>query len=399
MNCIGIDVSRGKSKATVVTSEYEIRNFSFEHNVIGFKKLGEVIKSKDSIVIFETTGVYSAQLARFLRTKSVRFIELNPLEANMRMATLRRDKTDAKDSMRLALLGVTQLDNLNGRHYCNFDYIPLRVLATRYEELINERTRIINHLHSSLELSFPELNKIFNPIRSVISLQIIKSYTHPDFLIGLTLNQMVDEVYKVIGKHIARKIIYFYCQKVWQASKISYPAIDVDSLEIPIIVQYCDEIEDYNHRIENVKYELIKRAAVKPEYSILCSIPGSGQLNLALLLGFVGNLNRFKTYKKLNAFVGIDLNRYQSSQNKKGDSINRRGNTNARLVEFEMIRSMLRNKSRIKNHLVDYYYKLKKPPYSKHDLVALIACANHLNRTIINLVRTNQVYDYNKTSH
>nr|WP_269448276.1 transposase [Limosilactobacillus agrestis] len=365
VNFIGIDVSRGKSKATVVTSEYEIRNFSFEHNVIGFKKLGEVIKIKDSIVIFENTGVYSVQLVRFLRTKSVRFIELNSLEANMRMATLRRDKTDAKDSMGLALLGVTQLDNLNGRHYCNSDYEPLRVLATRYEELINERTRIINHLHSSLELSFPELNKIFNPIRSVISLQIIKSYTHPDFLIGLTLNQMVDEVYKVIGKHITRKIISSYCQKVWQASKISYPAIDVDSLEIPIIVQYCDEIEDYNHRIENVKYELIKRGAVKPEYSILCSIPGSGRLNSALLLGFVGNLNRFKTYKKLNAFVGIDLNRYQSGQNKKGDSINRRGNTNARLVEFEMIRSMLRNKSRIKNHLVDYYYKLKKPPYSE----------------------------------
>lgn len=47
----------------------------------------------------------------------------------MRMATLRRDKTDTKDSMKLALLGVTQLDNLNGRHYCNSDYVPLRVLA------------------------------------------------------------------------------------------------------------------------------------------------------------------------------------------------------------------------------------------------------------------------------
>ncbi|MGM9909925.1 MAG: transposase [Limosilactobacillus vaginalis] len=115
-------------------------------------------------MIFETAGVYSAQLARFLGTKSVKFIELNPLEANMRMATLRRDKTDTKDSMKLALLGVTQLDNLNGRRYCNPDYVPLRVLATRYEELISERTRIINHLHSSLELSFPELNKMSTPI-------------------------------------------------------------------------------------------------------------------------------------------------------------------------------------------------------------------------------------------
>ncbi|BAQ57924.1 transposase [Lactobacillus acetotolerans] len=64
-----------------------------------------------------------------------------------------------------------------------------------------------------------------------------------------------------------------------------------------------------------------------------------------------------------------------------------------------MIISMLRNKARIQNHLVDYYYKLKEPPYSKKNLVALVACANHLNRTIMNLVYTNQIYDYQKASH
>lgn len=68
-------------------------------------------------------------------------------------------------------------------------------------------------------------------------------------------------------------------------------------------------------------------------------------------------------------------------------------------VEVEMIISMLRNKARIQNHLVDYYYKLKEPPYSKKNLVALVACANHLNRTIMNLVYTNQIYDYQKASH
>ena len=46
------------------------------------------------------------------------------------------------------------------------------------------------------------------------------------------------------------------------------------------------------------------------------------------------------------------------------------------------------------NYLVDYYYKLKEPPYSKKDLVAQIACVNHLNRTIMYLVHTNQSYDY-----
>ena len=111
-------------------------------------------------------------------------------------------------------------------------------------------------------------------------------------------------------------------------------------------------------------------------------------------MGFAGNIERFENYKQLNAYLGIDLNRYQSGTLVKHDKINRRGNSFARTVEIEMIKSMLRNQGRINNHLVDYYYKLKEPPYSKKDLVAQIACVNHLNRTIIHLVHTNQSYDY-----
>ena len=36
---------------------------------------------------------------------------------------------------------------------------------------------------------------------------------------------------------------------------------------------------------------------------------------------------------------------------------------------------------------------------SYHDKVALIACANHLNRTIINLLHTHQLYNYSKAIH
>lgn len=52
------------------------------------------------------------------------------------------------------------------------------------------------------------------------------------------------------------------------------------------------------------------------------------------------------------------------------------------------------NQNKINNYQVDYYYKLKEPPYSKKDLVAQIACVNHLNRTIMHLAHTNQSYDY-----
>ena len=210
---------------------------------------------------------------------------------------------------------------------------------------------------------------------------------------------MTNRVYQAVNKRIYKDVIQNYCAQVWLTAKNSYPAVPVDSLEVEIISEYCDEIENYNKEIAYIQNKLIKTAASLDNFKFISSIPGAGQLNSALLLGFAGDISRFDNYKQLNAFLGLDLNRYQSGKYLKNDTINRRGSSQGRVVETDMIRSILRNQGRIQNHLINYYYKLKKPPFNKHDKVALIACANHLNRTIINLVHTHQFYNYSKAIH
>ena len=42
------------------------------------------------------------------------------------------------------------------------------------------------------------------------------------------------------------------------------------------------------------------------------SIPGIGKLSTAMIIGEIGDIKRFKSNKQLNAFVGIDIKRYQS---------------------------------------------------------------------------------------
>ena len=341
----------------------------------------------------------SAQLTTYLKNKKVKFYELNPLEAKLRMASLRRNKTDKNDSFKLALLGKTQLAEI--KNHCNKQsnslYESLQILSLRYKQLIKCRTRILNFLRSSLELTFPELNQIFKNAYVVLALQVFRMYCHPDFLVGLTLKEMTTRVYQSVSRRIHKDVIQSYCAQVWLAAKDSYPAVPANSLEIEIISEYCDEIESYNKEITYIQNKLIKTAVGLDDFKVISSIPGAGQLNSALLLGFTGDIARFDNYKQLNAFLGLDLNRYQSGKYIKGDTINRRGSSQGRAVETDMIRSMLRNQGKIQNHLIDYYYKLKKPPFNKHDKVALIACANHLNRTIINLVHTHQLYNYSKT--
>ena len=184
----------------------------------------------------------------------------------MRMSSLQRNKTDASDSFKLAVLGITQaaVIRTRSRHYIDIHYQSLRFLAVQYHKLSRERIRIENQLRSALELFFPELNDIFPVIRSVVALQMIRKYAHPDYLAGLTVKGMMEQLYRVIGKHITKKLIASYCTKVWTAALTSYPTIAADSIKISIVGMLCDEIEGYSQRVALSKDQLIKKAASFP---------------------------------------------------------------------------------------------------------------------------------------
>ncbi|WP_282097171.1 transposase [Staphylococcus pseudintermedius] len=64
--------------------------------------------------------------------------------------------------------------------------------------------------------------------------------------------------------------------------------------------------------------EMIDLAENTTEFENIISIPGIGELTAALLIGELGNIREFKTNKQLNAFVGIDIKRYQSGTSKVG---------------------------------------------------------------------------------
>lgn len=79
MNIIGIDVGQGERHATLITEEGEEITFKFKHNKSDFQILNSYIKPA-TIIIFETTGIYSARLTTYLKSKKIKFCKLNPLE-------------------------------------------------------------------------------------------------------------------------------------------------------------------------------------------------------------------------------------------------------------------------------------------------------------------------------
>ncbi len=154
-------------------------------------------------------------------------------------------------------------------------------------------------------------------------------------------------------------------------------------------------------RLGNESYEgeqMVDLSKERIEYQVLLSFPGIGESTAVRLIGEIGDIRRFQNHKQLNAYVGIDIMRYQSGNTYYKDKINKRGNNKLRKILYYMIQTMIRLRKKTNNHIVDYYDKLKTQPQGKPHKVASIACVNKFLKVAFHLITHNITYDYETAS-
>ncbi|MDH9146704.1 transposase, partial [Staphylococcus epidermidis] len=77
------------------------------------------------------------------------------------------------------------------------------------------------------------------------------------------------------------------------------------------------------HHLKQLDDAMIQLAQQLDYFENIHSIPGIGKLSTAMIIGEIGDIKRFKSNKQLNAFVGIDIKRYQSGNTHCRDTINK----------------------------------------------------------------------------
>lgn len=174
----------------------------------------------------------------------------------------------------------------------------------------------------------------------------------------------------------------------------SYPAVTETDIHVQKTRYYAERLQELLIQKEKLSKKMIEITAQLPESKVISSFPGIGELSTAQLLGELGDLRRFSNNKKVNAYLGIDIRRYQSGKYFGQDHINKRGNPKGRKILFYIVRNMIRAQHAAPNHIVDYYYKLKKQPIPKKDKVATVACMNKLLKCLHAMVRNGTMYDY-----
>ena len=399
MNYLGIDISK---KTSVIAHYHDDKfqmEFTIQNNKNGYNQFLKYLNKIDQFqLVFESTGIYSRGMVQFCRVNQINYIEMNPLEAKFKTTSLRSWKTDQSDAHKLALLApsLKSMDSLNTKQDIFFE---LRERARFHLEIENDQNRLKIMIIELLHQTFPGLEKLFKNRYSIIALNIAEIYSHPDFVQQEDIDTLTSIIFESTDKGLSTQKAENYALKLYKLARESYPNVNQTSFLVKKVQLLIQQLKNSIQQLSQLDKEMVELSQQLECFEVICSIPGIGELTAAMIIGELGDITKFKSNKQLNAYVGIDIKRYQSGNTQYRDTINKRGNKKARRLLFWVVMNIIRGQRHYDNHIIDYYYKLKKQPNEKPHKTAVVACMNRLLKTIHYLVTNNRLYDYQMSPH
>ena len=387
-NCLAIDVAKGKSMVTLVSSSGEvlINPYEVNHSINDFANLlNRINKFKlDNIsVIMESTGIYHRPIERFFLENNFKVYTINALYSKMYKRNLRKTKTDKLDCISLAELFFTA----DFKQYIKPDdlYLNMNALSRQYFALSDLCTNIKNRYKNLIYLCFPEYEIIFKGemIYSTIALSFIEKYPHADIISNTRIDALQNFFKKSNFRYWKRKanIVKEYALK-------SYPSVNMNDESVSNLSQLARLIDNYQKEIETIKYKLVFLAKKSKYFESINSIFGIGEFTTSIIIAELGDINRFNNIKELTAYCGLDPSIKQSGRSIDiHGPISKSGNKYLRKILFVSCLNIVRlsSKCHVQNDIEIYYRKKRNE--GKHHYAATIACTTKLLRKILALCK------------
>ena len=387
-SCLAIDVAKGKSMVSLISScgEVLIDPYEINHSINDFTNLlNRINKLKlDNIsVIMESTGIYHRPIERFFLENNFKVYTINALYSKMYKRNLRKTKTDKLDCISLSELFFTT----DFKQYIKPDdlYLNMNALSRQYFAISDLCTNIKNRYKNLIYLCFPEYEVIFKGemIYSNIALSFIEKYPHADIISNTRIDVLQNFFKKNNFRYWKRKanIIKGYALK-------SYPSVNMNDESVSNLSQLARLINNYQKEIETIKYKLVFLAKKSKYFESINSIFGIGEFTTSILIAELGDINRFNNIKELTAFCGLDPSIKQSGRciDIHGP-ISKSGNKYLRKILFVSCLNIVRlsPKCHVENDIEIYYRKKRNE--GKHHYAATIACTTKLLRKILALCK------------
>ena len=373
-SCLAIDVAKGKSMVTLVSSSGEvlINPYEVNHSINDFANLlNRINKFKlDNIsVIMESTGIYHRPIERFFLENNFKVFVINPIYGKMKKRNLRKTKTDKEDCFNLVNLFMSN----TFKEYIKPDqlYLDLNALSRQYFALDELCVNIKNRYKNLLYLCFPEYEDIFkgNTIYSNIALEFIENYPHAD----IVSNTRIDKLQNFFKKH---NFGYWKSKpiKIKDIALKSYPSVNMNDELVSNLSQMARLVNEYQKAIDIIKYKISFLAKKSKYFEPINSIYGIGEFTTSIIIAELGDINRFNNIKELTAYCGHG-------------PISKSGNKYMRKILYVACSNIIRLTAISKNENdIEIYYR-KKRNEGKHHYASVVACTTKLLRKILALCK------------
>lgn len=309
---LGIDIGKNNHEAGIVNTDgsHKGNSLRFGNTSEGFNKLLKFITVKNPAreelrIGMEATGHYWLALYAFLHKHGFSISVINPIQSDsLRNFNIRQTKTDAVDCFLVA--EVIRFGQYTETHLADEDMVALRNLARFRESMVDTCSTYKLQVIAVLDQVFPEYEKLFSNIFGKSSKAFLKTYGTPEQCIEANTKSLATLLRKASkGRHSTAK-----AQELKAAATSSCGfdlATDAFAFQIRVLIEQIEYTESQINQIDKqIKQQLEKIN------SVILSIPGVGPATGAIILGEIGDINRFSNPKKLVAFAGIDPTVMQS---------------------------------------------------------------------------------------
>ena len=372
---VGIDLHKETHTAVMIDCyNNKLGEITFPNRPADFPKLVTKVKkcntdAKEVVYGLENAYGYGRALAVWLIDKGYFVKDVNTAishrQAKHRGAMYR--KSDSDDAEAIALATLNMLDKLPDA--CPNDaYWSLGQLVHRRDNIMKQRTRLVNQLHEQLCIAYPSYKQFFNDISRPTALYFWEHYPSRKYLKGKSVEDLRTELVPVSHNRCSTK----NCEKILDAvasDKVKNNAYQ-DARDM-VTLSIVSDLQHYDSQLAEVDKML------EQMYKMLAEI---------------GDIKRFSNANKLAQFAGI-APLHLSSSGKGKDVATKQGNRRLQATIYFLAIQMVQvsSKGTPRNSVVRAYYEKRKAE-GKTSQQALICISRRLISIIYGMLKHGTEY-------
>ncbi|HYD54662.1 MAG TPA: IS110 family transposase [Gemmatimonadaceae bacterium] len=273
------------------------------------------------LVGIEFAGSYGFTFAHYLHGLGFPIVNVLPSDTKRWKEVTHHQalKTDAKDA-----LGITDLASQG--HFVSFAflepaYAELRYLVSTRERCSMLRRATITRLKSTLELVWPEFERLFAQIQAPTPVAILEAYPGPAAFLAAPKRRVVAMLRKRSRNHLG-EATYARLRESAEATLGLPLAQGAASTEVPLLVE---QLRVFDRHLKAIQAQMARVLEQLPETEFLLTIPGVATATAATFLGCVGDVRAYDSSRQILRLAGLSLVEASSGTHKGKERISKRG--------------------------------------------------------------------------